>query len=133
MSSGETDQATLLRSMRPVLREGEYVFCSLPHGSAIPDLAPLFTFREDEGLTVVVLREIADTAAISYVSVFRRITLSVHSSLDAVGFLAAVTTELERHGISANAVSAYYHDHLFVPADRADEALAALLALTHSS
>jgi uncharacterized protein len=52
--------------------------------------------------------------------------LTVHSSLNAVGFLAAVTTQLAEAGISLNAVSAFYHDHLFVPHDRADEALALL-------
>jgi uncharacterized protein len=52
--------------------------------------------------------------------------LTVHSSLEAVGFLAAITARLAETGISVNAVSAFYHDHLFVPHDRADEALARL-------
>jgi hypothetical protein len=51
------------------------------------------------------------------------ITLSIHSSLDAVGFLAAITAQLAEHGISVNVVSAYYHDHLFVTASRVDEVL----------
>jgi hypothetical protein len=50
--------------------------------------------------------------------------LTVHSSLEAVGFLAAITARLAETGISVNVVSAFYHDHLFVPHDRADEALA---------
>ena len=51
------------------------------------------------------------------------ITLSVHSSLEAVGFLAAITARLANAGISVNAVSAFHHDHLFVPEHRASEAL----------
>jgi hypothetical protein len=51
------------------------------------------------------------------------ITLTVQSSLEAVGFLAAITTKLATHGISVNAISAYYHDHLFVPADKAEIAM----------
>jgi hypothetical protein len=53
-------------------------------------------------------------------------TLTVHSSLEAVGFLAAITARLAEAGISVNAISAFCHDHLFVPEDRADEALARL-------
>ena len=60
------------------------------------------------------------------------ITLNIHSALDAVGFIAAVTTELARHNIGVNPVSGFYHDHLFVPADRADEAMTALKALINS-
>jgi hypothetical protein len=51
------------------------------------------------------------------------ITLSIHSSLEAVGFLAAITGKLADHNISVNPISAYYHDHLFVPAARAQAAM----------
>jgi hypothetical protein len=60
------------------------------------------------------------------------ITLRVHSSLAAVGLTAAVAAALSDHGISANVVAAYCHDHIFVPADRAEEALAALRSLQAS-
>ncbi|EKD51400.1 MAG: hypothetical protein ACD_62C00265G0006 [uncultured bacterium] len=59
------------------------------------------------------------------------ITLTVHSGLDAVGFLARISTALAEAGISLNAVSAFYHDHLFVPVDRAGEAMVALERLSH--
>ena len=49
------------------------------------------------------------------------VTLTVQSALDAVGFLAAITARLAAAGISVNAVSAFFHDHLFVPAGRAEE------------
>ena len=65
----------------------------------------------------------ADKADLSYNSVFRGITLSIHSSLDAVGFTAAVANKLAANGISANVVAAHYHDHVFVPANKAELAL----------
>ena len=59
----------------------------------------------------------------------RCITLTVHSSLEAVGLTAAIATELAGLGISANVVAAYYHDHVFVPCAQAEQAVAGLAAL----
>jgi len=125
---GETGLAELLRALEPRLLPGEYVFCSVR-----PDLAEtlggspaLATFREEEGVTLVLARDSADTNGLAYAGVFRCITLGVHSALDAVGLTAAVATRLARRGISANVIAARYHDHVFVPAARAEEALAAL-------
>ncbi|WP_375768969.1 ACT domain-containing protein [Archangium gephyra] len=128
--SGETNLGVLLRSMRPVLREGEFVFLttrqSLREAAA---LEPLGLFHEEEGLTLILPREKADAAGLPYSAVFRMLTLSVHSSLEAVGFLAAITARLAARGISVNPVSAYFHDHLFVPSARAEESLALLVEL----
>ncbi len=119
--------------MQPVLCEGEYVFCSIDYqNSNYPELNPVCLFYEDEGLTLILRRECADATALPYTSVFRMITLSVHSSLDAVGFLAAITSKLGQHSISVNPVSAYYHDHLFVPASRVDEVMELLQELKKS-
>jgi hypothetical protein len=110
--------------MQPILRQGEYVFCSISHQeNHYSNLDPVCLFREDEGLTLILDREQADAVSLSYTSVFRMITLSIHSSLEAVGFLAAITGKLADHNISVNPISAYYHDHLFVPAVRAQEAM----------
>jgi hypothetical protein len=57
------------------------------------------------------------------------ITLEIHSSLEAVGFLAAITRRLAEAGMGVNPVSAFFHDHLFVPADRAREAVTILKQL----
>jgi hypothetical protein len=54
------------------------------------------------------------------------ITLSVYSDLHAVGLTAAVAAALASEGISCNVVAALRHDHLFVPVDRADDALTVL-------
>src|SRR5206468_7870998 len=121
---GERDLAMLLRNMKPEIHEGVFVFCSIPAEKEIPAaLRPVHMFREREGTTFVVRREEAESAGLSYQFASRLITLTVHSSLEAVGFLAAITGRLAEAGISVNAVSAFYHDHLFVPDDRADEAL----------
>jgi hypothetical protein len=125
--SGETDLATLLRSMRPVLDAGRYVYASVP--TMPEDVSPVVTVREEEGLTLVLERDDADRAGVPYEYVAGRITLQVHSSLEAVGLTAAVARALTDHGISCNVVAGYFHDHLFVPLDRADEAVEALEAL----
>ena len=126
--TGESDLAQLLASMAPELLDDEFVFCTVGElaYADFADLSPLASFREREGLTLVLSRAAADRAGLGYPSVFRCISLSVHSSLDAVGLTAAVATCLARQGISANVIAAYYHDHIFVPSDRALEALGVL-------
>ena len=127
---GETDLKKLLGSMSPELLPGVFVFATLPPGKPIPaGLDPVMTFREREGDTLVLSEDEAKAAALPSAFRSRMITLNVHSSLDAVGFLAAITTRLATAGMGVNPVSGYFHDHLFVPADRADEAMAILEAL----
>jgi hypothetical protein len=122
--SAETDLSKLLANMAPELQDGEYVFCSLsPDSFKDLKVEPLGWFREAEGITLILERDAAERAGLGYQSVWRMITLRVHSSLQAVGFLAAVTTKLALRGVSVNPVSAYYHDHLFVPADKGELAL----------
>ena len=126
----ETDLARLLGSMSPELQAGIYVFVTLPAGQAVPDgLDPVLVFREREGVTLVLAEPAAARAGLKAVFRCRMITLTIHSSLDAVGLLAAVTGRLAASGIPVNPVSAFHHDHLFVPAERAEEALLVLGAL----
>lgn len=128
--SGETDLAALLRGMEPALHPESYVFCTL---ASVPDGVlgdALMMFREDEGVTVILPRSTAQWAELTSAYPCRMITLQIHSSLDGVGFLAAITSRLAEHGISVNPVSAFFHDHLFVPEAGADEALAVLRAMT---
>lgn len=130
---GEQNLDQLLRSLQPVLMAEEYVFCTLPTGLEPPEgLAPVGAFLEAEGLTLIMTKLQAEEAAIPYTYRCRMITLNVHSSLEAVGLLARIATTLASHGISVNAVSAFYHDHLFVPAARADEALELLSELSNT-
>jgi hypothetical protein len=126
--SGETNLNKLLSSMSPKLKTSTYVFCSIPYESNIDLIAldPLATFKEYEGFTLVVMKETADKAGLRYESCFKCITLNVHSSLEAVGLTAAVASQLARYSISANVMAAFYHDHIFIPADKAELALEAL-------
>ncbi|MGL9617122.1 ACT domain-containing protein [Bradyrhizobium sp. U531] len=129
--TGERDLAALLRQMKPELRPSIFVFCTISAGETIPAaLNPLMVFREQEGTTLVVSREEAEAAGLRHAFSSRLITLTVHSALDAVGFLAAITAGLADAGISVNAVSAFYHDHLLVPAEKADEAMAVLRGMS---
>jgi hypothetical protein len=123
-AAGETDLRTLLSGMRPRLQDGVFVFAILPVSAVVPaGIEPVMTFREEEGTTLILAE--ADAALAGMESGFRSrmITLEVHSSLEAVGFLAAITARLAAAGMSVNPVSAFHHDHLFVPADRAEEAM----------
>lgn len=125
--SGITELEQLLTSMHPALLESEIVFCTV--SGSLNDylsLRPIATFIEAEGLTLILEKEVAIDAGLSFEAIFRQITLTVHSSLEAVGLTAAVATKLASKGISANVVAAYYHDHIFVQADKAEQALNAL-------
>lgn len=126
--AGETDLSKLLASLDPHLMAGDFVFCTLQDAryGDFADLLPLASFREAEGLTVLIPRQNADKAGFNYECIFKGITLKVHSSLDAVGLTAAVSSKLARRGISANVIAAYYHDHIFVPAKKVAAALSAL-------
>lgn len=126
--SGETDLARLLGSMQPRMTTDVFVFATVQ--SAVPaGIDPQMVFRESEGLTLIVTEEAAKRAGLEAIFRCRMVTLDIHSALDAVGFMAAITTRLAAHGIGVNPVSAYYHDHLFVPAERAEEAVALLAQL----
>ncbi|MEP9390438.1 ACT domain-containing protein [Mesorhizobium sp. KR9-304] len=126
---GETNLRKLLGSMSPELLPDIYVFATLPSGAPAPDdLDPVMIFREREGATLILREEEARAAGLAAVFPSRMITLNVHSSLDAVGFIAAIATRLASAGMGVNPVAGFFHDHLFVPAERADEAVAILNA-----
>ncbi|MDX8479117.1 ACT domain-containing protein [Mesorhizobium sp. VK24D] len=132
--TGETYLQRLLASMAPQLLPCVHVFATLAPGAAVPDgLDPVMQFREREGLTLIVTEDEAKAAGLAGTFRCRMITLDIHSSLEAVGFLAAITTRLAAAGMGVNPVSAFYHDHLFVPAERAEEALAILRQLAAES
>lgn len=132
--AGETDLKKLLATMTPELLPGVHVFVTLPPGIPVPGtLEPVMLFREHEGTTLIVLEDQAKAAGLEATFRCRMITLNIHSSLEAVGFLAAITARLARAGMGVNPVSAFYHDHLFVPADRAEEAMELLRDLATES
>lgn len=113
---------SLLASIQPEMDDRTYVYCTVPEGGQC-DIPHVFHFREKEGMTVVTSLKTAEALQLPYTYPCRLITLNVHSSLEAVGFLAAITTKLAGAGVSVNAVSAYYHDHLFVPVESAEKVM----------
>jgi hypothetical protein len=125
---GETDLRALLAGMTPTLRPEVYVFYTLPPGATLPDgVVPFATIREDEGLTVI--SEHGPGSEDAGADEYRAITLGVHSSLHAVGFIACVARALADDGIPANIIAGYHHDHLLVPASFAEQALQTLQGL----
>ena len=129
--SGIKDLNVLLSNIEPVLDERSFVFCTFSEfdWSTIYDFNPIGLFREKEGMTLIITKQKAIDKNVSFESVYRLITLNVHSSLDAVGLTAAFSTKLTEKDISANVVAAYYHDHIFVPEEKVEQALIAILEL----
>ena len=130
--TGETDLNVLISHMRPMLDPEPYVYCTFVNRT-FQDLAeyePVGLFAETEGTTAILPVERARELGLADAEWFRRITLTVHSSLEAVGLTAAIANALASEGIPANVVAAFFHDHVFVPADKAEEALQALRNLT---
>ena len=123
----ESDLRTLLGGMDPILDPRRFVFVSIEDDQAEEVLSDaMMLFREAEGTTAIVEEDTACALSLHAMFPCRMITLRVHSALDAVGFLAAILPELAMAGMGVNPVSAFHHDHLFVPAERADDALAVL-------
>lgn len=130
--SGETDLTRLMMKLDPVLAPGEFVFLTFPQAryGSHAHLEPIAAFVEPEGLTLIVPRKSADDHGHqAFEAAFRMISLGAFSSLEAVGLTAAVANRLASAGISANVVAAFFHDHVFVPSQRAVEALDVLKQL----
>jgi hypothetical protein len=128
--TGERDVGLLLRSLDPELHDGTYVFALAPGGAVPAGVDPIATVREEEGLTLVLSQEQADRAGLVYDDApLAWITLRVQSTLADVGLTAAFSAQLTRAGISCNVVAALHHDHIFVPAQRGEEAWRLLAAL----
>ncbi|MBT2530840.1 GNAT family N-acetyltransferase [Arthrobacter sp. ISL-48] len=130
--TGEMNLQTLLASIHPVLREGEYVYVLWPHGRPL-EAGIEAAVREAEGLTVVLPRAEADNLGLPYDFVAAWITLEVHSALEAVGLTAAVSKALTDARISCNVLAGFHHDHLLVPVADAARALEALAELSAES
>ena len=124
-----SDLTEMIRRMEPVRQPGVHVFATVPPGTDLAALDPIATVREDEGLTVVVEESRAREAGLTPVFRAAWVTLSVHSDLNAVGLTAAFSAALARANIGCNVFAGAYHDHVFVPLEAADEAIAALRAL----
>lgn len=134
---GETDLQRLLGGLAPELAQRPRAIRSQAADVSVPADA-IMSFRENEGITTIVVvdEHALDESAIGESAdepLWAQITLRIHSSLEAVGMMAAIAAALTARDIPCNAVSAYYHDHLFVPWPRRDDTLAALRELTGDS
>ena len=129
------DISTLLSTLTPALHDGVYVFCTVPHDTDIAALAlkPIATFYEAEGVTLVLAESAAGSAGLTPLFRAAWITLTVQSDLHAVGLTAAVAGALARAGISCNVIAAAFHDHIFVPVEDAQTAMAVLAKLQNEA
>jgi uncharacterized protein len=128
--SGETNLQKLLQTMQPKLNTGEFVFCTIQNITLVDAAKIISFFKEEEAFTIILQKEFADELQFNYTAVFSWIALTVHSSLEAVGLTAAISTALSSNGISCNVVAAYFHDHIFVPVQDAQKAMDVLKALS---
>jgi hypothetical protein len=128
--NGEMDLRILLRQMEPEINEGEYVYCLADSREQMMLLAPICSFLEKEGWTMILPREKADSMNIPYTTICAWITLTVHSALEAVGLTAAVSHALAESNIGCNMVAAFHHDHIFVPLKDAKRAMDVLETLS---
>ena len=127
--TGETDLAKLIKGMKPELNPGQFVFCVVNTLRQAVELNPICIFQEKEGVTVILPKTQADENTLFYSAVCAWITLTVHSSLEAVGLTAAFSKTLTEANISCNVIAAYHHDHIFVPIKDAEHAMSVLFSL----
>lgn len=124
---GELSLSKLLATLTTTLHPTTFVFTTTTDETKLPPLSEtqLF-FREAEGITVITSLETAKAHGLEYFFPCRMITANVTSSLEAVGFMAVLATELAKKGMGVNPVSGFYHDHLFVAVGREEEAVEVL-------
>lgn len=121
----------LLKGMDARLSDERYLFATVARDVADQlTIQPIMRFEEDEGVTLILLKSDADAAAIEGEFECQKITLHIHSALEAVGFMAAISNKLKDVGVPCNVVAGYYHDHLFIPVDKVETAMAALSELS---
>ncbi len=121
----------MIAGMNPELRPGRFVFVTVPPGVASDSLREkaLASFREAEGLSLLLPEDVAAAEGLQASEPMCQITLNVFSSLTGVGLTAAVATALAKRGIACNLIAATLHDHVFVPATQADAAMETLARL----
>ena len=128
---GELSLSKLLCTLKPLLDPHTCVFITLsPEQQQRPLALPFsdmqMTFQEKEGLTIITKLEVAEKHGFDYSYRSRMVTLDVHSSLEAVGFMKEISARLADEALSSNPVSAYYHDHIFVKEAEAETAVKVL-------
>jgi uncharacterized protein len=131
--TGETNLRVLLRSMTPELDAMPYGIVTARSGLNIAAEQIFATVHEAEGVTLIAMTAVLHHAGYVVSAEWARITLQIHSSLEAVGLTAAFATALGHAGISANVIAGYHHDHIFVQWDKRHVAMSTLTALSKNS
>lgn len=74
---GETNLRTLLATMHPILHDEAYVFCVVDQETYEKlSFTPLCTFREREGITVIVTQQQAEARGLLFDSTWAYIELT---------------------------------------------------------
>lgn len=128
--TGVKNLRTLIRNMSPELNKGEYIFLSTQNPENFSRNDILFEFKEKEGSSLIISKDKADILKIPYTHTSAWITLSIHSSLEAIGLTASFATALSKNNISCNVIAGYYHDHIFVNSKDANKAIETLRNLS---
>lgn len=132
--NSERDLTRLLCGMNPILDAQPYCILSLPAGEHSELTANAWAVvHEDEGDTLIIASEQACLAGLPTDDPWARVTLTIYSDLHAVGLLVRVSQALASAGIALNVVSAYHHDHLFIPWQQRQQALDCLEALSREA
>ena len=131
-SNQKQEGSFLIQHLKPILNEGKYVFCHVQDMAPYKDIPVVGSFREEEGITLIVDKETADRLGLEYYYIGAWITLQVNSSLTSIGLTAAVSDVLARNRITCNMIAGYHHDHVFVDHTKADTALQLLRQLSRT-
>ena len=125
----------MISGMTPVLQPGVFVFITTDDPALVASLSPkaISTFREQEGMSLLISVALAKESLLNTDYPMRCITLNVFSSLEGVGLTAAVSSALGDSGIACNMVAAFHHDHVFLPAEMCDRAMEVLLSLQNQA
>jgi uncharacterized protein len=131
--AGETKLQEAVNNLQPHLHPQPYVFVQVADNSLVPRTVVWAEIKEKEGITMILQQHQADYYNLVYEFVASRITLQVNSSLELVGLTAKVAYALARKNISCNVIAAFCHDHVFVPVNQGEEALAIISALANKN
>ena len=129
VAPGETDLDALLEGLAVARRPGTYRYVEVARPDPEQLAAAEAVIREGDATTLVVRVESEaddDVGGAEAVLDVAWLTLTVPSSLEAVGLTAAVSAALARAGIPCNVLAGVRHDHLLVPVARADDAIRVL-------
>jgi len=114
--------------LQPELDPHLYCFVTVPEGYRARQISEfsVASVLEGEGWSFVLPLEVVKSYFLPVGLPQRRIVLKARSVPEGAALAAAVPGMLARAGIACNWVAAFHRDYVFVPEDRADEALAIL-------